>query len=99
MLRQVQHDSERESFWSRVYNIIDELPAPVPIHTVAVIRPGEIMWPICFAAVLSLTTLNGRQFLIHTQMFTAAGLNDVRIHQIEEDPVNCCYIATKNGPS
>jgi len=29
------------------------------------------------------------------QMLADAGLTDLQIHQIEEDPVNCCYIATK----
>ncbi len=29
------------------------------------------------------------------EMLAAAGLEELQIHRIEEDPVNCCYIATK----
>ena len=28
-------------------------------------------------------------------MLAAAGLENLQVHQIEEDPLNCCYIATK----
>ena len=28
-----------------------------------------------------------------TEMLAAAGLDDVQVHRIEEDPVNCCYVA------
>ena len=30
------------------------------------------------------------------EMLAAAGLTNLQVHRIEEDPVNCCYIATKN---
>ena len=29
------------------------------------------------------------------EMLTAAGLERTQVYQIEEDPVNCCYVATK----
>ena len=29
------------------------------------------------------------------EMLAAAGLKDVQVHRIEEDPINCCYVATK----
>ncbi len=29
------------------------------------------------------------------EMLAAAGLEDVQVHRIEEDPINCCYVATK----
>ena len=29
------------------------------------------------------------------EMLSAAGLEDVQVYRIEEDPINCCYIATK----
>ena len=29
------------------------------------------------------------------EMLTAAGLEDTQVYQIEDDPVNCCYVATK----
>lgn len=33
------------------------------------------------------------------QMLADAGLTELRVHRIEEDPVNCCYIATKQETS
>ena len=29
------------------------------------------------------------------QMLAAAGFVGTEVHRIEEDPVNCCYVATK----
>ena len=29
------------------------------------------------------------------EMLSAAGLEDVQVYRIEEDPINCCYVATK----
>jgi 2-polyprenyl-3-methyl-5-hydroxy-6-metoxy-1,4-benzoquinol methylase len=29
------------------------------------------------------------------QMLATAGLGETRVHRIDEDPVNCCYVATK----
>jgi 2-polyprenyl-3-methyl-5-hydroxy-6-metoxy-1,4-benzoquinol methylase len=31
------------------------------------------------------------------EMLAAAGFQDVQVHRIEEDPVNCCYIAMKTA--